>query len=128
MKSMNNDENNNNSNSNNNWLGFSLSPNMKMEVPHSSSTSSSTISPPTTTFYHSSPPPPPQHHLNYGLYYGENNAGFYSPLSVMPLKSDGSLCIMEALSGSQPPGLSPFFKKENNNNNKLTLLSFLTFF
>ncbi|GMN34248.1 hypothetical protein TIFTF001_004590 [Ficus carica] len=104
MKSMNNDENNNNNNSNNNWLGFSLSPNMKMEVPHSSSTSSSTISPPTTTFFHSSPPPP-QHHLNYGLYYGENNAGFYSPLSVMPLKSDGSLCIMEALSRSQPPAM-----------------------
>ncbi|KAK6147649.1 hypothetical protein DH2020_018561 [Rehmannia glutinosa] len=31
-------------------------------------------------------------------YYGD----FQSPLSVMPLKSDGSLCIMEALSKSHP--------------------------
>ncbi|XP_074365943.1 AP2-like ethylene-responsive transcription factor ANT [Apium graveolens] len=32
--------------------------------------------------------------------YAANDA-FHSPLSVMPLKSDGSLCIMEALSTSQ---------------------------
>ncbi|KAL5556751.1 hypothetical protein UlMin_038987 [Ulmus minor] len=99
---MNNDDNNNNSN--NNWLGFSLSPNMKMEVPSSStssfsSTSSAAVSSSIPSgFFHSSP------HINYGIYYGvegENNGGFYSPLSVMPLKSDGSLCIMEALSRSQ---------------------------
>ncbi|KAB1214940.1 AP2-like ethylene-responsive transcription factor ANT [Morella rubra] len=52
-------------------------------------------------FFHSQP------HLNYGIYFGAEgeNAGLYSPLSVMPLKSDGSLCIMEALSKSQPQGL-----------------------
>lgn len=121
---MNNDENNNNNN-NNNWLGFSLSPYMKMEVPSSdphhhhhqtlhkssssSSTSSTTVSSsiPSKNFFHSTAVPvPPQ--LNYGLYYGVEqgeNGGFYSPLSVMPLKSDGSLCIMEAFSRSQPQGL-----------------------
>ncbi|KAF3439092.1 hypothetical protein FNV43_RR17367 [Rhamnella rubrinervis] len=109
MKSMNNDDDNHN---NNNWLGFSLSPNMKMEVPppphhhhhhnhnetqSSSSADVSAASVP-TSFYHSSP------HLNYGLYYGVEgeNGGLYSPLSMMPLNSDGSLCIMEALSRSQP--------------------------
>ncbi|KAH7520335.1 hypothetical protein FEM48_Zijuj08G0133100 [Ziziphus jujuba var. spinosa] len=109
MKSMNNDDGNNN-----NWLGFSLSPNMKMEVssdPHhhhqhqthsssSSSTSSAAVSHCVPTdFFHSSP---------YGIYYGGvegENGGFYSPLSVMPLKSDGSLCIMEALSRSQPQAM-----------------------
>lgn len=111
MKSMNNDDSNNNTN----WLGFSLSPNMKMEVPpdprhhhhhhhhqtHTSSSSSSTSAAVShsvpTDFFHSSP---------YGIYYGVEgeNGGFYSPLSVMPLKSDGSLCIMEALSRSQPQG------------------------
>lgn len=112
MKSMNNDDGNNN-----NWLGFSLSPNMKMEVssdPHhhhqhqthsssSSSTSSAAVSHCVPTdFFHSSP---------YGIYYGGvegENGGFYSPLSVMPLKSDGSLCIMEALSRSQPQGKISF--------------------
>lgn len=29
------------------------------------------------------------------------NVPFYSQMSLMPLKSDGSLCIMEALSRSQ---------------------------
>lgn len=102
MKSVNNDDNHNN----NNWLGFSLSPNMKMEVPsnlhhHSqpqSSSSADVSHPVPTSFYHSSP------HLNYGIYYGVEgeNGGLYSPLSMMPLKSDGSLCMMEALSRSQP--------------------------
>lgn len=41
-----------------------------------------------------------------------SNGDFYfSPLSVMPLKSDGSLCIMESISASQPqetlPNISP---------------------
>ncbi|KAK3004045.1 hypothetical protein RJ639_018357 [Escallonia herrerae] len=39
----------------------------------------------------------------YGV--GAENGGFHSPLSVMPLKSDGSLCIMEALSRSQSEGV-----------------------
>ncbi|KAH9664038.1 AP2-like ethylene-responsive transcription factor CRL5 [Citrus sinensis] len=43
--------------------------------------------------------------LPYGFYYGfeGENSSLYSPLPVMPLKSDGSLCIMEALSRSQQP-------------------------
>ncbi|KAI9200958.1 hypothetical protein LWI28_015719 [Acer negundo] len=50
-----------------------------------------------TSFYLSS-------HLNTsGICYGVGESGaFHSPLSVMPLKSDGSLCIMEALTRSQP--------------------------
>lgn len=100
MKSMNNNTNNNSSDnsnsSNSNWLGFSLSPHMNMEPP--SATVSSAVS---SSFLH------PPSHLNY--YYGveaeSNNSGFYSPLSVMPLKSDGSLSIMEALSRSQQHGM-----------------------
>ncbi|XP_077233899.1 AP2-like ethylene-responsive transcription factor ANT [Tasmannia lanceolata] len=107
MKSMN----------NNNWLGFSLSPQMNMEVsadphhhhhhhPHhqvhvTSGSGSSTV--PTSFFL--APP-----HLNSpNICYGaeQENGGFYSQLSVMPLKSDGSLCIMEALSRSQQEGLVP---------------------
>ncbi|XP_023872648.1 AP2-like ethylene-responsive transcription factor ANT [Quercus suber] len=108
MKSM-----NDNSGSNNNWLGFSLSPHMKMEVPsdpqqqhqyhhHQQGQASSAAV--------SSAPPPTSYYLNTpaGICYlvGEN-AGFHSPLSVMPLKSDGSLCIMEALTRSQPEGMVP---------------------
>ncbi|GMP45559.1 hypothetical protein CsSME_00014044 [Camellia sinensis var. sinensis] len=108
MKSTN--DNNNGSNShNNNWLGFSLSPHMKMEVssnPHHQYNhhlhQPQQVLP--SSFYIS-----PSSHLNsaaicYGV--GENG-GFHSPLSVMPLKSDGSLCIMEALSRSQPPPPPP---------------------
>ncbi|KAF3953408.1 hypothetical protein CMV_021147 [Castanea mollissima] len=98
MKSMENDDNNNN----NKWLGFSLSPHMTMEVPSGPSNQHQTH--PSTgavpaNFFNSSP------HLNYGIYYGAEgeNASFYSPLSMMPLKSDGSLCIMEALNRSQQP-------------------------
>lgn len=119
MKSMSNDgsnnnDNNNSNNNNNNWLDFSLSPNMKMEAPsephhhhhhHQISESSSSsvaaiASSVPTSFFHSPP------HFNYGIYYGvegDTSAGLYSPLSMMPLKSDGSLCIMEALNRSQQP-------------------------
>ncbi|KAK0576522.1 hypothetical protein LWI29_018979 [Acer saccharum] len=116
MKSMNDDS--NGSNNNNNWLGFSLSPHMKMEVnntdpnnhhqPHhqhhhhhqyhqSQSPSAAVSNAVPTSFYLSS-------HLNTsGICYGVGeNGAFHSPLSVMPLKSDGSLCIMEALTRSQP--------------------------
>ncbi|WCJ35575.1 Integrase-type DNA-binding superfamily protein [Euphorbia peplus] len=49
-----------------------------------------------TSFYLSSSP--------FNTYGVADNVGFHhhSPLSVMPLKSDGSLCIMEALSRSHP--------------------------
>lgn len=105
MKSINNDG----SNNNNGWLGFSLSPHINMEVSSSSSENShhhhhhqSQVSA-APNFFHSVTPP----HLNYGIYYGADHgetAALYSPLSVMPLKSDGSLCIMEALNRSQPQG------------------------
>ncbi|KAK1322940.1 AP2-like ethylene-responsive transcription factor ANT [Acorus calamus] len=109
MKSMN----------NNNWLGFSLSPHMNMEVPSDShlhqqqqppppppptqaATLSSSALP--TSFYLSSP-----HMSSPGICYGVqgDNGDFYSHLSVMPLKSDGSLCIMEALTRSQQEGMVP---------------------
>lgn len=74
---------------------------MKMEVTSSSSSCSSHI--PTaipTSFFQ----PPLQ---NYGLYYGvevdHRNAALYPSLPAMPLKSDGSLCLMEALTRSQQP-------------------------
>ncbi|POO03736.1 AP2/ERF transcription factor [Trema orientale] len=107
MKSMN--DHNSNNNNINNWLGFSLSPQMKMEL--TSSSSSTTTTAPSvsnsvpTSFYLS-----PTHLTSSGLCYGigtENAAAFHSPLSVMPLKSDGSLCIMEALSRSQPEVMVP---------------------
>ncbi|KAE9466750.1 hypothetical protein C3L33_01336, partial [Rhododendron williamsianum] len=95
MKSMGNDTNTNSNNNSNNWLGFSLSPQT-----HPSSSSVTTSLP--TSFFHSSA------QFNYsGVPYGveSENGGFYSPLTVMPLKSDGSLCIMEALTRSHPQGM-----------------------
>ncbi|XVE55713.1 hypothetical protein DITRI_Ditri03aG0180200 [Diplodiscus trichospermus] len=114
MKTMN--DNGNGNGSNNNWLGFSLSPHMKMELTtdnqhrhnqyhHHSQASAAAASESNavpTSFYLSS-------HLNgSGIYYGVGeNGGFQAPLSVMPLKSDGSLCIMEALSRSESEGVVP---------------------
>eukprot|EP00257_Ricinus_communis_P023493 XP_015583492.1 AP2-like ethylene-responsive transcription factor AIL1 [Ricinus communis] len=99
MKFINNDDNNNNTN----WLGFSLSPNhMKMEVNNHQTQSPSSSSVPTAipaSLFHS------QSHLSYSSYCGAvegEHSGFYFPLPVMPLKSDGSLCMMEALARSQP--------------------------
>lgn len=89
-----NESNNTDDGNNHNWLGFSLSPHMKMEA-----TSAATVP---TTFYMS----PSQSHLsNFGMCYGVGeNGNFHSPLTVMPLKSDGSLCILEALKRSQTQG------------------------
>ncbi|KAI3465229.1 hypothetical protein Pfo_021892 [Paulownia fortunei] len=111
MKSMN-DENGSNTNINN-WLGFSLSPHMKMEAKtasgpqHHHHFSHHTEAPPTSavaaSFYLSS-----SHLTNSAAIYGVGeNSDFHSPLSVMPLKSDGSLCIMEALSRSHSEGVVP---------------------
>ncbi|KAK9097123.1 hypothetical protein Sjap_022620 [Stephania japonica] len=105
MKSMNNNTttNNSNNNNNNNWLGFSLSPHLNMEVPpdhHHSSANAVSSAVPTTFFL--SPP-----HLHNASALADHNTGFYSHLNVMPLKSDGSLCIMEALSRSQNEGMVP---------------------
>ncbi|OAY35637.1 AP2-like ethylene-responsive transcription factor ANT isoform X2 [Manihot esculenta] len=103
MKSMNNDD---HSNNNTHWLGFSLSPHMQMEVPSASNhhyqAQSATSSVPTAisaSLFHSQS----HSHLSYGNLFdveGENG-GCYSTLPVMPLKSDGSLCLMEALTRSQ---------------------------
>ncbi|KAJ0963359.1 hypothetical protein J5N97_028481 [Dioscorea zingiberensis] len=50
--------------------------------------------------------PPPSFFLAPPLCYGVGDPGaFYSQLSVMPLKSDGSLCLMEALSRSHQEGM-----------------------
>ncbi|KAF9601485.1 hypothetical protein IFM89_020252 [Coptis chinensis] len=104
MKSMGND--NNNSNNSTNWLGFSLSPQMNMEVPSDSQHQTQVSSASVTTavpasFFHSSS------HMNSGICYGVEgeSAGFYSHLSAMPLNSDGSLCIMDALNRPQSEGL-----------------------
>ncbi|KAL6993894.1 hypothetical protein U1Q18_012005 [Sarracenia purpurea var. burkii] len=69
--------------------------------PPSSNAVSTALSP---SFFHS-----PSHFSYSGVCYGaqgHENGGFYSPLTVMPLKSDGSLCIMEALNRSQPQGMA----------------------
>ncbi|KAL8117821.1 AP2-like ethylene-responsive transcription factor ANT isoform X2 [Apium graveolens] len=107
MKSMSNDS--NNSKNNNNWLDFSLSPDHAMTNTleahsHSQHSSSGALLPTSngSSFnIHS--------HFNYsGIYSGmggENGGSLYSPLSLMPLKSDGSLCIMEAMTRSQPQGM-----------------------
>lgn len=76
-----------------NWLGVSLSPPLKMEV-----SASSTMAPNSSSYYLSP-------YSCYGV--AENGTTFFSPLTVMPLKSDGSLCILEALSSSHPQGVMP---------------------
>ncbi|KAK8964571.1 AP2-like ethylene-responsive transcription factor ANT [Platanthera guangdongensis] len=92
-----------------NWLGFSLSPQLGMEVasvplkhsnlqaPHHSSPASASPLTPSGFIL------PYPHFSGSGICYGADgeNGGFYSELSVMPVKSDGSLCIMEAFSRSQ---------------------------
>ncbi|XP_019437877.1 PREDICTED: AP2-like ethylene-responsive transcription factor ANT isoform X1 [Lupinus angustifolius] len=115
MKSMN-DSNNTTDDGNNhhNWLGFSLSPHMNMDVTSSvlshhhyhqqqqqqvqASAASSVSHTVPTSFYLN-----PSHS---GFSYGENGV-FHSPLTVMPLKSDGSLCIMEALTRSHTQVMVP---------------------
>ncbi|XP_020236262.1 uncharacterized protein LOC109815858 [Cajanus cajan] len=51
----------------------------------------------------------PSHPNTSGICYGvgDNNSAFHSPLAMMPLKSDGSLCIMEALTRSQSQVMVP---------------------
>ncbi|CAI9115981.1 OLC1v1017015C1 [Oldenlandia corymbosa var. corymbosa] len=104
----NNTNNNNNNNNNTNWLGFSLSPHMKNNMEVTSSDHQQAHhqfnhqqNPPPTSFCLSSSSPS-SHFINTSsatpLCFGvSDNVAFSSPLSVMPIKSDGSLCIMEAL-------------------------------
>ncbi|KAL2894936.1 AP2-like ethylene-responsive transcription factor ANT [Bienertia sinuspersici] len=105
---------NNISSSSSNWLGFSLSPFIKMEA-NSSSQHEGVHHQHHHYAHHQhflSPHPQglQQHQLNNSSSICFDNGGnsenvgyFHSPLAVMPLKSDGSLCIMEAFSRSQPP-------------------------
>lgn len=128
MKPMNNDSDEENSTHNNNhshWLGFSLlSPhhiddnnnsNHRMEISASSSSSSTTTSDvpqqqcsqTQASDLHSLPPQLSYGKHCYGVFSGgENGVGgpSSSPLSVTPLNSDGSLCLMEALSRSRAQG------------------------
>ncbi|CAL9114619.1 unnamed protein product [Musa acuminata var. zebrina] len=85
--------------SSNNWLGFSLSTHMNTEVssepPHRQTRPALAAAPTAVA-------------CNSGVCYGmedENGGGLYSQLSIMPLKSDGSLCNMEALRRSQQEGM-----------------------
>ncbi|XP_071693480.1 AP2-like ethylene-responsive transcription factor ANT [Rutidosis leptorrhynchoides] len=101
-----NNENNDNKNSNNNWLGFSLSPHMNtMEAspppPHHHSSSSSSSSSNPTTYFNL-----PYNYSNIYEVEGQNgnNNGIYSSFPIMPLKSDGSLCLMEAITRSHSQG------------------------
>lgn len=88
--------------SNSNWLGFSLSAtSMEASADHHHQTQpcSNAVSDAVPLSFSSS--------FNYpGIYYGVEgeNSGFYSHLTMMPLKSDGSLCLMEAINRSQPQG------------------------
>lgn len=102
-------------NNSNNWLGFSLFTHMNMEVPaephhHQDHASHHRQTQPAAAAASSAVPCSiflsPQVN-NSRICYGMEgpNGGLYSQLSVMPLKSDGSLCIMEALSRSQQQGL-----------------------
>ncbi|TMW88766.1 hypothetical protein EJD97_018135 [Solanum chilense] len=103
MKSLGNDNNSNNNN-NNNWLGFSLSPHINsLEGPltdhHHSTQPGSSSDVQSSVPIRFSPT-----HLNYpAMYYEGDNATLFSSLSAMPLKSDGSLCIMKGFNRSQQP-------------------------
>lgn len=80
------------------WLGFSLSPHLNMEASLSSYHRQRQNQAPVDSAFGLSPP-----NLDHGLLRGVEGESFgsCSALSVMPLKSDGSLCLMEALHKSQ---------------------------
>lgn len=107
MKSVNDNSNGSSSNNNNNWLGFSLSPQMKSDASsdplnhHFNHQLTQQASPVPTSYFLS---PPPQLNTSPICYEVGQNGNFHSSLSVMPLKSDGSLCIMEALNRSHSQG------------------------
>ncbi|KAL3525571.1 hypothetical protein ACH5RR_013943 [Cinchona calisaya] len=113
MKSLSNDD--NATNNNNNWLGFSLSSEInKMEAQGAAAAAHHTSQslPCSSNAFSSSIPMNFSHspsHLNYpGIYSGmegDNAAAFYPSVTLMPLRSDGSLCLMEAMNRSQPQGM-----------------------
>lgn len=96
-----------------NWLGFSLSPQMSnVESVHLENQNNQThcanhvVTSQSDNLgvfaYNNSPSS-----FSYPevLFRSGENVGFCSPLTVMPLKSDGSLCLMEALHRSHPQGV-----------------------
>ncbi|PNX87787.1 ap2-like ethylene-responsive transcription factor ant-like protein [Trifolium pratense] len=111
MKSMMNDSNTSDDGNNHNWLGFSLSPYQMGEI-----TSESDLSHNPNNHHHyyhhdnqvsSSAVVPSNFYMSPSMCYGvgQNSNSFHSSLSMMPLNSDGSLCIMEeALTRSQSHG------------------------
>uniref|UniRef100_A0A0D9VRK6 AP2/ERF domain-containing protein n=1 Tax=Leersia perrieri TaxID=77586 RepID=A0A0D9VRK6_9ORYZ len=126
-------------NGSSNWLGFSLSPHMPMDVPSSSEPAATAHHhhhhhPPaaaaaapgsngtTTCNFVFSPPaaqmvaPSPGYYYLGGAYGdGTSTAGvYYSHLPLMPIKSDGSLCIMEGMMPSSSPKLEDFLGCGNN--------------
>ncbi|KAL3634103.1 hypothetical protein CASFOL_021157 [Castilleja foliolosa] len=88
-----------------NWLGFSLSPHIKIEANNNTATAQDPYNHPHHFTHEQAHAPSSSSFLGYGV---SENGDFQS---VMPLKSDGSLCIMEALSRSHSQGSSP--KLEN---------------
>jgi AP2-like factor (ANT lineage) len=115
MKSMMNDSNTSDDGNNHNWLGFSLSPyHMKMGELTSSDSDPSHHPNNNHHFYHhhdnqanSSAVVPSNFYMSPSMCFGvgQNTNSFHSSLSMMPLNSDGSLCIMEeALTRSQSHG------------------------
>ncbi|KAI3777186.1 hypothetical protein L1987_46982 [Smallanthus sonchifolius] len=83
MTSNNNNGNNDNNKNSDNWLGFSLSP----HSPEAALPSSFNYQ-----------------NIYYGGVEGVNGGGIYSTFPIMPLKSDGSLCLTDAITRSQSQG------------------------
>lgn len=95
------------SDNNNNWLGFSLSgPGME----HGSSSSADHQHQQQQDCSNAVSDTIPLNFNYPGIYYGVEgeNVGYYSNLTMMPIRSDGSLCLMEAINRShvqvQPQG------------------------
>ncbi|XP_044982330.1 AP2-like ethylene-responsive transcription factor CRL5 isoform X2 [Hordeum vulgare subsp. vulgare] len=113
-----------------NCLGFSLSPHidMAMEVPSSSgpdhaqpaSASAMSTNAATCNFLFSPPaqmaaPPPGYYYIGGAYGDGTSTAGvYYSHHPVMPVTSDGSLCIMEGMMPSSSPKLEDFLGGGND--------------
>ncbi|XP_076960044.1 AP2-like ethylene-responsive transcription factor ANT [Bidens hawaiensis] len=90
-------------NTNDNWLGFSLSP-------HSPETTANPSPANPTSFFTL----PSNFNYYYGGFDGVNNGGLYSSFPIMPLKSDGSLCLMDNnITSSQGTVTSSTPKLEN---------------
>lgn len=99
----------------NSWLAFSLSPHLAIDVSASADQSAQPqqLSSVPTSFNCLQASQMPRSTLTYQSYGVNSETGGNSFYTPMPLKSDGSLCMMEALSRSQieewhdlkPPGL-----------------------